>query len=165
MLDEQWAQVIAVFPNAVRPDTTKVREIEPEDWASVIAGCLDEQGFQTVVRADGGIENPGVPSAQQEALAVAKFVCGASYPFSEKYSQPLTETQLSRLYEFWVGESVPCLQSFGLNPPPAPTLAVFLEQYGTADGWHPFIVFGTLSGPRYDEVFVACPQAPDDLRD
>ncbi|MBD8023455.1 nitrogenase component 1 family protein [Microbacterium gallinarum] len=149
----------------MRPDTTKVREIEPEDWASVIAGCLDEQGFQTVVRADGGIENPGVPAAQQEALAVAQFVCGASYPFPEKYSQPLTEAQLSRLYEFWVVESVPCLQSFGLNPPLAPTLAVFLETYESPDMWGPFTVLGTLSGPRYDEVSVACPQSPDDLRD
>nr|BFF12453.1 hypothetical protein GCM10025699_37560 [Microbacterium flavescens] len=165
MLDERWAQVIAVFPDAVRAETTKVREIKPEAWALTIAGCLEEQGFQTIVRVDGGIESPGVPAAQQEALAVAQFVCGAAYPFAEKYSLPLTDAQLSQLYAFWLEESVPCLQSFGLDTPPAPTLAVFLETYESPDMWRPFVGLGSLTGDRYEEVVAACPQAPDDLWD
>lgn len=105
-----------------------------------------------------------MPAEQQGAYAVARFVCYAGYPYPDKYFEPLDAAQIQRLYDFFVKEAVPCLESFGLTPDDPPSAQVFAETYETPHMWLPFKALGAVTDQdRYFEVSAACPQYPDDL--
>lgn len=169
-LDGWWEMVLSMHPEAERPETRIIRYISPEEWGSAIAACMTDQGFPTNENGDGGVRPAPVPVAQREALSVAQFVCLASYPVEDKYRIPLSEAQLSRLYDYLVGDLVSCLQErgFDVDASRAPSKQTFIESYnkpGAPAQWSPYevVVNSNLSEQEWDDTQKACPQSPGDL--
>lgn len=85
--DALWAEIVARYPNAVRPVTaTFVRyTTSQEDWAQQTVACLLELGNDAfVVGADGvSVESDGpLFEVDREEHDLDMFVCRVQYPAS-----------------------------------------------------------------------------------
>jgi hypothetical protein len=163
-LDFQWEQVVLELPNAVRPEIEMVRFVEDDEWAPVMEGCMHDLGWPDVVAApDGGLESGEMQSSQAGAHALAMYTCTAKYPLDPKYSVPLTDEELSDLYDYLADELQPCLEGEGYATPPAPSREKFIETSGEAGGgWN---LYENVAG-NMDEWYAInekCPQQPEDM--
>lgn len=162
-LDESWASIASMDPQAVRPETAIIRYVTIKDHFRLVADCVNEQGFTANLGADGGISFGEVPPAQGTALNIALYVCTASYPLEDKYTLPPTEDQLRRLYEYQANESVACLRALGYTISAPPSLQQFIDTFNTQDAWSPFAeALATATEVEAIEANAACPQQPDD---
>ncbi|QTX03380.1 hypothetical protein [Agromyces archimandritae] len=84
-------------PGQERPDVPLIRTIELDEWGSVMAPCMREQGFDVSIGAGGGMQSGDVANEQLDAYNLAMFVCEASYPLDPKYSATLNEAQRAYL--------------------------------------------------------------------
>lgn len=162
-LDSEWANVLARFPDAARPDVDIVRIIDSSEWATTVADCLSEDGFDATATVDGSISYFGVPS-QGDSYAVAFYTCEARYPVDPKYNAPLNESQLNFLYDYFLNDLKPCLEGEGYEVPSAPSRQTFLESYAEDDGWSLYKnVAGRVGPGELAELNKKCPQLPEGL--
>ncbi|HWK19842.1 MAG TPA: hypothetical protein VNR37_03610 [Microbacteriaceae bacterium] len=167
-LDQAWTQFAARFPDVERPSIERVRYIDIGEWPTVIGDCMHTEGFTQVgVNAFGdGIDFGEVPAEQEEAFELARYVCTARYPLDPKISRPLDDDQISRLYDYYVGEHIKCLEELGYTIPEPPTRQSFIETYATQP-WLP-IQFAAqqaraLGMDAMVEMMRTCPQLPEGL--
>ena len=161
--DYAWSRVTNQYPDAQRPEVDVVRVVTPSEWAPAVVACLAEDGFEAEALADGGIRSE-VTGEQGEAYAIAYYTCTIRYPIDPKYLQPLNDDQLAVLYAYTRDVLAPCLESFGLVVPDAPTLEVFVENKGVA-AWNVYADVPTkvTSDEMWQEISAKCPQYPPDL--
>lgn len=168
VLDESWKALQAQYPSAVRPEVDVVRIVTTDEWAPMIADCLSKEGFPyATAPGDGSIAWTDVPNEQMEAFDIARYKCSAMYPRDPSHQEPLSESQLDRLYEYYTGEMTECLISLGYDVPPAPSRQAFGESYSTKP-WLPFdSAYATAQDDpeAYALLEKTCPQVPDDLWD
>jgi hypothetical protein len=162
--DSRWADVLGLFPTAARPDTEIVRLIRPNEWAETQAGCLQEQSFDVTAGADGGLRPGSIPDEQQEALAVAMYLCDASYPIDPSKTLPLSNDELSYIYDYFVEVLTPCLEAAGVDVPAPSSRAMFLETYDSGAAWNPYVHVPSTTGLDWAQVNQDCPQYPVDFR-
>lgn len=152
-----------MHPHVAVPDTTRIRFVEPGEWASALAECLRSEGFEATVHQDGGIRLGPIPREQNEAQALAYFSCAVSYPVDPRYSVPLNESQLAYLYRYYVQRLVPCLEAEGYAISNPPTWQRFLETYGATSPWSPYSDVLENVEQRWIVINELCPQHPEGL--
>lgn len=158
--DELWQRVVSQFPSAQRPEATVVREVGLSEWPAEQTRCLTEAGFEARV-VDDSVSST-VPHGQEEAHALAQYVCEVSYPLRSSDALPQSDEQLRELYVYFVDELVPCLEGLGYNVGPVPSLTAFSERYYGEDPWTPYVVVGPMVPPGdFAAVSAACPQSPE----
>lgn len=165
--EEEWAAVIARFPNATRPEVALVEYSTPDTWNTLMAECMDQEGFTgTVATEDGGLELSSGASAQPEAVAVALFACGVQYPIDPLYRQPLSDEQFGKLYDYYAGELTVCFRQLGLEVSAPPSEQEFRDSYDS-NPWSPYDEAFTLAAQEDPELVGTleerCPQLPPDL--
>lgn len=161
-------------PEAPEPAGTHaaaVRFLTATEFAEVKASCLTDLGVTAQV-VSGGLEYENADEDEQQTQ-VAVAVCGDRYPQNPLYELPLSQEQLSTLYDWYVQTSEPCLQQRGVTVEPAPTKVAFLDDY--PDTWTPYdsvdiqdlsitLEDGTTLTGRgaWEDLEQACPQGPPD---
>lgn len=164
-LDGRWKGIVAMYPGAVRPDVDLVRIIEPNEWARMQESCVRDQGFDVTANNQGGISISEIPIEQQESLAIAQFACEAMYPVDLSWDLPLTDDELSYLYDYFTKVLTPCLESHGIDVPEPSSRTTFVDSYVAGDAWNPYVnVMGTR-GVQWGDINKKCPQAPPGFRE
>jgi hypothetical protein len=163
--DQAWGLVASKHPGAERPDVEVIRVAQMDERPQLLATCMNEAGFPDVtVSADGGVMSGEVSAEQSEAYDVAFYVCQTQYPLDPKYNEPLTDDQLSLLYEYYTGELSECLHGLGYTFSDPPSKQSFIDSYTTAP-WGPWYesVQQVTSDAEYDTLVRTCPQLPTNL--
>lgn len=158
----EWNSVHLQFPNAVQPEVEIVRRVDPGDWATAIAACLNDSGFPDVTAdADGGLSYQN-QSAQTERFALAKYSCVAAYPLEKKYTAPLDDEQLGNIFDYLTLVQVPCLEAQGFEISDPPSRQRFIETYVTAPEWLPYgeLPIEVLQSDELATIQALCPEDP-----
>lgn len=160
-LDDLWNFYVASqFPDAKRPNVNLVRYVAPNELSGVKADCLHEGGYPDAsVTADGGLSYGVVPEGQEEALAIALYVCSVQFQSDPKFSGPLSAEQLDTLYDYYTGELAQCIEAQGFTVADAPSRATFIDSYQST-GWSPYQSLTQISQQQWDDLNEACPQWP-----
>jgi len=159
------ADLVSTYPGVDVPTVTRERFLRLNETAPVISACMTAEGFPSYATLDEGVAGYGLPG-QEQAKAIATYVCGTRFPLDPKYSVPLNESQITYLYEYQTTVLVPCLDFNHIRVDPEPTLQEFIESYhvdGATAVWQPYahVVAGALG----DGIYKRCPQTPQHLRD
>lgn len=133
-----WQTVVADSLNRTYsprpvPGTAAVAFTGVADQVLAIVPCMAALGIPIRIVDDGVVLTDGGP--QEEEVREASAVCNDRYPVHPRHLRPLEPDQLSRLYDWYVQESVPCLQGQGVSVEPAPPRADFIRDYPMS--WHP----------------------------
>ncbi len=105
----------------------------PERWVE----CLDEAGFPNASAVGTGVYlGPGDADRGLSARA-ALYVCTTEYPIHPAYNGHLSTDQRTRLFDYWEGRLVPCLESLGypIHVPDSLRDAASIESDGA---WSPY---------------------------
>lgn len=113
---------------------------------------------------DNGIDSSKVPASQQKALNASMKKCMKEYPTDPKFERKLNEKQLSFLYDWEVGTSIPCLQKLGFSGWDVPSRETFVATYGGQQSWGTYDVVTpqaqAAAKVTWEQVNTACPQNP-----
>lgn len=142
------------------PEVERIRFISQEESPQVQAQCLTEAGFPATVENDGTSYTVHTAEGQEEAFALASYICDLEYPTDLRYAQALTRTQIRVVYAYYRDQLVPCLQARGLEVSPLPSEETFVE--GTASGTNPWSPHDDLplSSLDTDAMNKDCPPMP-----
>ena len=115
------------------PVETPVRWIYPEEIGTVIVSCLNEAGFEVSSSSDGrGFTADAGSESQVTQFNLAWYRCSARYPTDPRTQPSVWNAQQRAAAHEYISEAlIPCLQSIGANPAPAPSLEVFLADPGS----------------------------------
>lgn len=161
--DDSWERVTSRFPSAVRPEVSFERFVTLDDWPVARAECLSEQGFAVEVGENGGLSGR-VATEQEEAFAIARYVCDVRFPSDPKFTAPLDDAQLTLLYTYFTTDLVPCLEAEGYELQQPPSLSVFKDSYYSDQNWSPYNdVMAVLGDRSFNEIDAKCPQLPGNL--
>jgi hypothetical protein len=120
-------------------------------------------GFLVTVRPDGGISFPELTAEQSKAMEAAFDICDQQFPVDPRYEQALNQDQLEALYNWYVEESIPCLEELGYTGFEPSSLDTFIDSYDTGP-WTPYNdLGGTIDQLRESDWYAlqeACPQGP-----
>lgn len=166
-MDQRWTGVADAFPNANRPETQRVRFVAPSEMPAAVSACLREAGFEGSDTSDefGPAIDTSSPRGQEEAHAIAWFVCDARYPIDPALTQPLSEAEVKYMYAYSVSVLAPCLRAEGYQISDPPSEQVYLESFGTAGAWIPYAQVVPSSAEEFARLGATCPQNPEGLRE
>lgn len=165
-VESRWQTVAGQYPDVAQPVVDRIRYITPGEMPDVIVECLKQEGHDAFVSTDafGPALQVGSAEGQGEALALAWYVCDVQYPIDPTLTQPLSAAEVEYMYDYNVRVMLPCLASHG-HQLTAPSKQVYVDTFGTAEGWYPY---GELLGLPSDELQAlgsACPQNPPGFRE
>lgn len=147
-----------------RPDRADddVDGLHPDEWAERYAACIREQGFAAEASPDGGVAYEPIAEAQAADLEAAADACDEQVQVASRYTEELDESQLRFLYQWYVTESVPCLEAEGLGGFDPPSEHVFVATY-REQPWTPHLEVDGRLGPGAitQEIEARCPSVPD----
>src|SRR5690625_1879330 len=95
------------------PDVALVRFVAPAEFGDTFSTCMTQAGFAAEADGLSGVAFGDVPTAQEQAFAEAHFTCSAQYPVHPRYGRPWSSEQRGVVYDYYVGELVPCLEAEG----------------------------------------------------
>jgi hypothetical protein len=150
------------------PEVDLIRFVSSEEWPDTQISCMNAAGFAVSLLADGvGIDASSIPESQRHKggpFHLAMYECEAKYTLDPANSGPLSDAQLSLLYDWYVNESAPCLEAHGITVAAPPTRQTFIETYFTDKGWLPYrsIDVMAMPMPEWNAINAACPQSPED---
>jgi hypothetical protein len=160
--DEERNSVLARWPDAEIPVVTAERVVSTTaEWQSAVVSCVQAAGFEASTLEDGGVSYELPPEEQEQALAIAQYVCLSKYPL-ELNVEPFTDSDLRRLHDYYVSTLIPCLEQAGFTVDPAPSLESFLNSY-QSNPWIPYTAVQGQSTEDWDAINKSCPQYPADL--
>ncbi len=143
------------------PETPIERWVAANEWAQVMSTCLEGEGLVGARPADDGeridFSDVDAEGPRELFLAdVAVLVCQSRYPSRNWYAAEVADIEVPWAWQYSRDVLVPCLLASGLRPPPLPSEADFVEQWGGADGWNPY---APLAGDpvREQRARVQCP--------
>jgi len=151
-LDDAWERFHSAHPDVERPAVEVIRTVSLEDVDGLVEACVSDEGFP----------NGEFAAGQEEALALAYYVCQTRYPLHTKYNRPWNDEKWGYLYDYFTNELVPCLEAQGYTPPVGPSRQVFIDTEQTGEGWwFPYeAVPDDVSGDDWTRLNEACPQVP-----
>ena len=162
-LEQHWKEFSVRHSDVERPEVAVVAVMNAEEYPAQLVSCLHEEGFPEVTLDPlGGI---GYEGSQLDAYDLAMYICESRYPIDPRYTQPLTDEQLGKLYDYYANELVPCIEREGYTAPEAPTRQYFIDHFSDAP-WRPYSEVSDATGEsewyRMNEV---CPQTTYTLWD
>lgn len=135
------------------------------EYSANMASCLQEQGFPAVHEGRSYSFRPGVPLAQEAALAEATYVCEARYMMDPVYAQDWSEAQLGLVYDYWTQYYIPCVEAHGyVVAGEPPSRQAYVSAFHTQDRipWWPSDTTEMLSADKLAEIEGTCPAHPPD---
>lgn len=172
LMSERQAQLDALAEQLKigdQPDIPLIRFVDSSEWLETQLNCLEQAGYPVKATSDGqGIDFSDIPAAQSaegSPLYFALYTCQAQYSPDPRDSQPLSDVQLSALYDYYTKTQVPCLEEHGIAVEPAPSRQTFIETYfsKTNPGWLPYdsVDLKTMTDETWGAINRDCPQSPD----
>jgi hypothetical protein len=152
--------VLAAYPDANLPPVEITKMVSPKQQNELIVDCMTEGGWDATLSSDDGVEFGAVAPAQEEALLVKLYECQSSYPIDSKWLDPLSRSELRRLYDYYVDELAPCVAERGIDVPVAPSFETFAESYKGNEQWHPYANVRNVPREDLDKLLSDCPQTP-----
>lgn len=142
------------------PEVERIRFITEEEFPTVQAQCLTEAGFPTTADEETGSHETRTVEGQEEAFALASYICNLQYPNDLRSAQAFTRTQLRVIHAYYRDQLIPCLQSRGLEISTLPSEETYVE--GTASGTNPWTPYDALPAgtPDSDAMNKECPPMP-----
>lgn len=138
----------------------------PYDFVEALAACVREQGFPAeAVPEDMGVRYETVPESQRDAARAARESCDQQVQIDPRWDEPWEGEQLERAYEWYLSQTIPCLEDLGITAHwDVPSFETFEARWPTPDQWNPYLQIAaddeTLTGQR------ECPGIPfDELYD
>lgn len=135
----------------------------PDEWAEAQAACVREQGFAAEGNnAERSVRFEPVPDDQQEAAQEAIASCQQQVQIDPRFNQDPDEQQLEAKYDWFVHETIPCLEDEGFDADwEVPTFETFAARWPTPEQWNPWL---QLTGPfeEVEQATVSCPGIPFD---
>jgi hypothetical protein len=120
-LEFQW-HYVGLTPDAPRPSVDRVRIVSLDESEDVHRQCMVDAGYDDfrLVKAEiyGG-------ASTMERLAI--YTCSAMYPVPPASYGLFSQAQLGYLYDFYIGETVPCLEGSGVSVSAVPTREQFIR--------------------------------------
>ena len=166
-IEARWAELHALYPDAVRPDVEFERFLTKDEESEVYAACLRKQGVPVELNEDGWtvrLPAPPLEYDRKRAFDIALFVCEVRFPLSPSLSQPLTDDELRYTYRYFVEQLGPCLEVRGYEIGAPPTFEEFRETWWTDDSWSPYLDVKETDADVFMATEDACPPMPPDLR-
>lgn len=146
----EWAGI--EVPNA--PEVDVVAYVPPAGWGTVVAGCMNAEGYLDYSATTYGMT---YPSRESDAESLALYTCIGRYPVRGDFSSYANEQQLEYLYDYFRDSLIPCLAGEGyLVPGTAPTRETFTE-FTVLPRWNPY---NALTERPPTEVRERCPASP-----
>ncbi|MCI4658885.1 hypothetical protein [Cryobacterium zhongshanensis] len=160
------AELVATYPGVTVPTVTRERFIRLNETAPVLSACMTAEGFPSYATLYNAVAGY-VPPGQEQANAVANYICNTRFPLDPKDSVPLNDSQLTYLYLYQTTVLIPCLAFAHVTVDPPPTLQDFIDsnhvEGGSAAVWAP-VLKGT-AGALGDGISKQCPIMPEHLKD
>lgn len=152
-LDTLWNET--GLPANQRPaDIPMVRYVTLDEWASVIAQCMTDEGAPATEEGGGISYRSTVETAG--TFKLAQYTCQSRYPTDPVMLTPLNESQLRFLYAYYTGSLRECLREHDADITDPPSEDVFIESYGRTP-WDPMT---DITDPTLLERDGPCPQVP-----
>lgn len=163
VLDLRWSWT--QLPDERRPPDPEVQVVSDEEWAPFLARCMNEAGFDNYEAVGNGLLIDDVPADEQDASALAFFICESSIRIEGSDRFLLNPQQLDYIYDYYVQMLVPCLALRDVELQDVPTRAEFVDLLGT---WNPYWAFSPGSHSRLtndETLFDECPSQPPGMPD
>lgn len=125
--------------------------------------CMVESGWPVATTPDGGIEYPEVTPEQADKMVADFDGCNhEKFPIDPNYLEPYTESQMTYLYQWYLDESIPCLEDLGYDGFDPPSLNVFIDTFETPTRWAPYLDIDNEQIPTgaWYTLNEECPQYP-----
>ena len=162
--NESWGDLwFANLPDVKRPNVEIVRVVDFDEWAGAVADCLTDAGFVATAYPGHGIEFSTRPD--DEAYAMAAYICHAQYPMEARYLRELTDAELGQLYDYWVSDLRPCLDARGIaTSKRPPSRAKFIIGYENGS-WTPYTDrLKQIDLDEFERIAAECPRYPSLIR-
>jgi hypothetical protein len=156
--DTAWQNVLAQYPDAVRPDVPFDGYLAAGDEMTVMSACYRQNGVPVSYGYPIGAKKGDPPTsvggeASTEQQAIGMYICGVEHP--GRPNPPLTPEQLSWMYDYFTEFLVPCYEANGIDVPQAPSKQDFVTKWPHQD-WFPSA--GMTNDPDKDAAIdKACP--------
>ena len=137
----------------------------PDDVAEARAACMREQGFAAEGNAaERSVRYEPVPEEQQEVQLEAFNSCTRQVQIDPRFNEDPDEEQLEAKYDWFVNETIPCLEDEGFEPDwDVPTFETFAARWPTPEQWNPWLQL-TAPTAEVEQAQFTCPGIPfDDL--
>lgn len=145
----------------LRPPAAAAQEVTGEQWAQIVADCMNAAGFDNYQAADGGlyIQYVSRPADDATAEVVANFSCNENIWVEGEEEYLLNSAQIDYLYDYYQDMLVPCLFVHEVEVGDLPTRELFM---GANGGWNPYFTVASASWPLLEDgtVFTECPAMP-----
>ena len=150
--DQFWQNVVAQYPDAVRPADPFTGYTAADDMQDALNACYVSQGLTlgTTIDAEGN-SSPGGAEAGTEQESIGMFLCHAKITGP---TQPPNDAQLGYIYDYLTEFLVPCYEANGIENPAPPTREEFIANWPNQN-WFPMT--GLFGEDRDYAVNKACP--------
>lgn len=166
-LDVRWQHT--GLPDSMRPPAVPVQTVSNEEWAPAWAGCMNAAGFDNYRVQGNGVSIEFVKQTPEEddANALALYVCETSIRVGSQETFVYNPAQLDYLYDYYRDVLTPCLlvRDIELDPEQVLTREQFSDAFG---GWNPYAVVTQNMRERLiadDSIFDECPPEPPGIVD
>lgn len=145
--ERRWQGVLAVYPEAVRPEVTFEGYLTDEDRNEVMRACYEAAGLhveesRTAENTDGPPDSIGW-SGDGEADVVAAYACDAAHPTRIADPGP-NDAELGWIYDYLTDFYAPCLAANGIAVPEPPGRDIWV------DTWPGYVWFPSVGDdPRF----------------
>jgi len=146
--DVYWSRVLALYPEAVRPEVTREAEVQADKADSVVSECLDEDG----IKIEGTLSE-FTPITEAENLSW--YACSVRFPVVPR--PPVSKEQLGYIYDYLTLFVAPCLIDQGSTVDEPPTRDFFVENWPNQN-WFP-APSAEPGSTEYATMNEACPSS------
>ena len=149
------------LPDELRPPPPTVHVVNGDQWATVLADCMNSAGYDNYSDEGGGFGSFYVErTAEEEQVEVATlFGCRSAVRLEGQDDFLFNPAQVDYLYEYFQDVLVPCLAVNEVEVMEVPTRAEFVESNA---GWNPYFSVAKRSWPILadGDVLLDCPDMP-----
>lgn len=148
--------------------STAARPTTGDEYLSALAGCLNDAGWDAVIERDGGMSVDSVTAEQRTAFMAAQDSCKKELG-PPPQEAPLTDSEIGRIYDYYVGELTDCVVGLGYPVGEPPSRESFVANYYAPDAglWSPYDVPAaslTTSEEDWMQLNEKCPQGAPESR-
>lgn len=146
------------------PSVDVVREVQPEEYSTVLEECLTGAGFPPSTPAGSRMPEWDILEEQSAAFSLAEYVCWAQYPVAAESQSSLTDEQMGLVYDFWLSETIPCLAELGYEVAEPPSRAAFVggQLWDPRESTYTSVMLDVQSGRWENEEIVYSEQCVTD---
>ena len=137
ILDIHWADVVKVYPDAIRPKVPTTRPVSNHDQRDAVIACLRAFGIPAS-RTDNGFRYNSSLGQSQLEFEAEQYVCEASSPSESEVRSYLSGSSWAALFDYQRKIVRPCLLSAGAKSSAPPDGGSDYYQSVALAAWDPY---------------------------